>query len=198
MAITTERAWDAFHSGIEQFIFKHTRDESATEDILQDVFLKMHMHITALRDEKKLQSWLYQIARHAIYDYYRDQKRLVALPDTLDLPEDPMLESEDPVLEEDVEQTLLPYLKYLVDRLPEPYREAIILTEYRGLTRRELAEYLNISISGAKSRVQRAREKLKQMLLDCCHFVLDRRGKVIEYFPRDTCCADICCCAERG
>lgn len=191
MAITTEHAWDAFHAGIEQFILKHTHDEAATEDILQDVFLKMHTHIAALRDEEKLQSWLYQIARHAIYDYYRDQKRLVALPDTFDLPEDP-------VLEEDVEQALLPYLKYLVGRLPEPYREAIILTEYHGLTQRELAERLNISVSGAKSRVQRAREKLKQMLLDCCHFVLDRRGKVIDYHPRNACCSDACSCAERG
>ncbi|HEY7418481.1 MAG TPA: RNA polymerase sigma factor SigZ, partial [Ktedonobacteraceae bacterium] len=162
MAITTERAWDAFHTRIEQFIFKYTQDEVVTEDILQDVFLKMHIHSAALRNEERLQSWLYQIARHAIYDYYRHQKYLVTLPDTFDL-------LEEPVQEEDVEQSLLPYLKYLVDQLPEPYREAIILTEYHGLTQRELAERLNLSVSGAKSRVQRAREKLKQMLLACCH-----------------------------
>ena len=64
------------------------------------------------------------------------------------------------------------------------------VTEYQGLTQRELAEKLGLSFSGAKSRVQRAREKLKKMLLDCCHFELDRRGKVIDYRPNCDCCSN--------
>jgi RNA polymerase sigma-70 factor (ECF subfamily) len=186
--ITTERAWDTFHTQINSFILKHTHNEAIAEDILQDVFLKMHTHIEALKDEKKLQSWLYQITRHAIYDYYRSQRMTVALPDTFDLPEEPT--------QDDVEQTLLPCVKDMIDRLPDPYREAIILTEYQGLTQRELAERLHLSFSGAKSRVQRAREKLKQMLLACCHFVLDRRGKIIDYHPRSECCLTCLCHAE--
>jgi len=69
------------------------------------------------------------------------------------------------------------------------YREALILTEYQGLTQKELGEKLGISFSGAKSRVQRAREKLKTMLLDCCHFEIDRLGRVIDYQPRCDCCS---------
>ncbi len=187
MTMTTEQAWDTFHIPIKQFIRKYTRDEAVVEDILQDVFLKIHMHIGSLRDEKKLSSWLYQIARHTIYDYYRGKKSFIALPESFDMPEE--------ATQEDVVQTLLPCLKEMVDRLPELYREAIVLTEYEGLTQRELAERLQISCSGAKSRVQRAREKLKQMLLECCHFVLDRRGKIIEYHPRNECCLACVCCA---
>jgi RNA polymerase sigma-70 factor (ECF subfamily) len=56
----------------------------------------------------------------------------------------------------------------MIERLPQPYREALELTEYDGLTQQALAERLGISVSGAKSRVQRGREKLKGMLLDCC------------------------------
>jgi len=184
MPVTTERAWDTFHTQIEHFILKHTRDETIAEDILQETFLKMHAHIDTLKDEKKLQSWLYQIARHTIYDYYRSQAHTLTLPEKFDMPEEPTLE--------DVEQTLLPAIKEMVDRLPEPYREAIILTEYEGLTQKELAARLNLSLSGAKSRVQRAREKLKQMLLECCHFVFDRRGKIIDYYPRHDCCLTCC------
>ena len=184
MPITTERAWDNFHTQIEHFILKHTRDVATAEDILQDTFLKMHTHIDTLKDEKKLQSWLYQIARHTIYDYYRYQTHPLTLPEGFDLPEEPTLE--------DVEQTLLPAIKEMVDHLPEPYREAIILTEYDGLTQKELAARLNLSLSGAKSRVQRGRAKLKQMLLECCHFEFDRRGKIIDYYPRNDCCFTCC------
>jgi len=91
---------------------------------------------------------------------------------------------------DDVVKELLPSIKAMVDSLPADYRQALILTEYEGLTQRELAERLGLSFSGAKSRVQRAREKLKIMLLDCCHFEFDRLGKVIDYQPKCACCAN--------
>ena len=174
MSISTEQAWNRFHIPIQHFILHYTHDEVLTEDILQDVFLKMHIHIQTLNDEKKLQSWLYQITRNTIYDYYRSQKNIFALPETFDMPEEPS--------QEDVAQTLLPCVRDMVDQLPSLYRE--------------LAERLNLSFSVAKSRVQRAREKLKQMLLACCHFVLDRRGGIIEYHPLSECCVACSCGAE--
>lgn len=83
---------------------------------------------------------------------------------------------------------LKPAVEQMLQSLPEPYREALRLTEYDGLTQAEAAERLGISLSGAKSRVQRAREKLRQMLLECCHLEFDRRGKIIECQPRCACC----------
>ncbi len=188
MPITTEQAWEALHIPMKHFILKYTHNQDIAEDILQDVFLKMHTHIETLNDEKKLQAWLYQIARHTIYDYYRSQRNILALPNAFDLPEEPVQES--------VEQALLPCLKDMVDQLPALYREAIMLTEYHGLTQQELAGRMNLSFSGAKSRVQRAREKLKQKLLECCHFVLDRRGGIIAYHPRNECCLTCSCNAK--
>ena len=83
---------------------------------------------------------------------------------------------------------LKPAVKRMVEDLPEPYRQALILTEYEGLSQVELARKLGISLSGAKSRVQRAREKVRQMLLECCHLEFDRRGKIIECQRRCCCC----------
>ncbi len=183
--MTTEQVWNAFQLPIKHFIFKHIHNEAIAEDILQDVFLKIHLHINTLDDEKKLQAWLYQIARHAIYDYYRSQKTIQALPETFDMSAE--------LTREDAEQALLPCIKEMVDQLPPLYRDALFLTEYQGLTQRELAEQLHLSFSGAKSRVQRAREKLKQKLLACCHFVLDRRGGIIAYHPRNECCLACSC-----
>lgn len=65
--------------------------------------------------------------------------------------------------------------------LPESHKQAIILTEFKNIPQKDLGERIGLSVSGAKSRVQRAREKLKKMLLDCCQFELDHMGNIIEY-----------------
>ncbi len=179
MVPTTESVWEEFNTGLKRFILKHIQDEASAEDILQDVFLKIHTHINSLGESDKLQAWIYQIARNAIIDYYRAQKYKSDLREVAYVPEDPF---------DDVVGDLLPYVKKLVDSLPFDYRQALILTEYEGLTQKQLAERLGISISGAKSRVQRAREKVRLMLLNCCHFQFDRLGRIIDYEPNCYCC----------
>ncbi len=184
MLPTTETVWEEFNTGLSRFILKHVQDEASAEDILQDVFLKIHTHIGELRASDKLQSWIYQIARNTIIDFYRVRRPETGIPEVAYVPEDPF---------DDVVSDLLPYIKKLVDSLPYDYRQALILTEYEGLTQRELAERLGISISGAKSRVQRAREKVKRMLLDCCHFQFDKLGRIIDYEPNCDCCVSQDC-----
>jgi len=189
MLMTTENLWETFHTGLKHFILKRIPDEQSADDILQETFLKIHTHIATLRDEAKLQSWMYQIARNAIADYYREHKTTVELSEEF-------LAPEEPVFDDDVIKDLIPVVKAMVESLPADYREALILTEYEGLTQRALAERLGLSFSGAKSRVQRAREKLKAMLLDCCHFEFDRFGKIIDYQPNCACCTDQGCSSE--
>jgi len=141
---------------------------------------------------KKLESWIYKLTRNAIIDYYRSTRQTTSLdvPEALQLPED--------LPDEDVVSELFPSVRAMVMSLPAQDRQALILTEYQGLTQKELAERLGLSVSGAKSRVQRARAKLKQQLLDCCHFELDRRGHVIDYQPRCACCSTGSCYAEES
>ncbi|MDQ6660673.1 MAG: RNA polymerase sigma factor SigZ [Chloroflexota bacterium] len=190
MSVTTEHIWETFHTPLYQFILKHINDATYAEDILQDVFLKIHMRIGSLKEEEKLKHWLYQIARNAIYDYYRQHKVTEMLSEDYDIPEE--------MTEEDAERELLPCVTEMVNSLPDNYRQALLLTEYQGFTQRELGERLGLSFSGAKSRVQRAREKLKLMLLECCHFEFDRRGKIIDYYPNCTCCSGPTCNTSCG
>ncbi len=192
MSIMTEQVWEAFHVPLYQFIRKRVDDEAVAEDLLQDVFLKVHQHIGALKEVKKLESWIYQITRNIIIDYYRGKMPTTTLeePAVLQLPE--VLPDDDIVTE------LLPSVHAMVRSLPEQDRQALILTEYQGLTQKELGERLGLSFSGAKSRVQRAREKLKQQLLECCHFELDRRGHVIDYQPRCHSCGTSTCCTDEA
>ena len=182
MSLTTVQVWEAFHVPLQQFIRRRVPDETAAEDVLQEVFLKIHQQIETLRDVKKLESWVHQITRNAIIDSYRSKRPMTSLesPEVLVLSE--------ALPDDDIVSELFPSVRAMVGNLPEQDRQALVLTEYQGLTQKELGERLGLSFSGAKSRVQRAREKLKQQLLDCCHFELDRRGHVIDYQPRCQCC----------
>jgi RNA polymerase sigma-70 factor (ECF subfamily) len=190
MSLTTEQVWEAFHTPLQQFIRRRVSDEVTAEDVLQDVFLKIHQHVETLQDVKKLEGWIYQIARHTIIDAYRKLRPTTTLEEqeVLDLPEE--------LPDDDIVSELFPCVRAMVNNLPAVDRQALILTEYQGLTQKEFGERVGLSLSGAKSRVQRAREQLKQMLLACCHFELDRRGHVINYQSRCSCCSQGDCCAD--
>jgi len=200
MDTSLETLWNQFHVRLCQFICSRIPDgeeSSATaEDILQDVFIRIHERLDTVREMEKLESWMYQIARNCISDYYRARRRLVPLNE-FQKEENPQ---PDEYADDDISEngatlkTLLPDIREIVMALPEPYREALILTEYQGLTQKEMAERLGISLSGAKSRVQRARQKVKDNLLTCCHFEFDARGLVYDYRPHCCCCEEEIAC----
>jgi RNA polymerase sigma-70 factor (ECF subfamily) len=181
MTAASEQLWETFSAPLQQFILRRVPDTHSAEDILQDVFLKIHTRIDTLHQQDRVSAWIYQIARNAIADYYRAQRPTSDLSERLIAP--------DAIPEEDVVRELLPCVAAMVDALPDTYREALRLTEYEGMSQKELSEQLGISFSGAKSRVQRARAKIKQQLLDCCHFELDHAGRIIDYQPHCACCA---------
>lgn len=183
---STEAIWSEFHAQLFNFIRRRVRDDSLAQDLLQQVFLRIHTRIDTLRDESKLNAWIYQITRNVIADYYRAQSEQEPLDD-----EFPEPESE----REDFAEQLAQGILNFVNTLPLSYREAFLLTEVEGMSQVELARRLGISVSGAKSRVQRARAKLKQMLLECCHFEFDRLGGLVNYYPRVDCCVH-CRCDE--
>lgn len=180
-----ELLWNRYSQRLRGFIRGRVWDEAEAEDILQEVFIRVHRNLCCQEDWDRLESWIYQIARNLIIDHYRRYREMVEIPDSL--PADPGW-GEYAALGEDPELELAISLKEIVDELPQPYRQALILTEYQGLSQKQLAESLGISLSGAKSRVQRARERLRDMLLTCCHFEFDRRGRILDYYERCCCC----------
>ena len=182
VAVSTDQIWREFGDRLRFFILRRVRSEHDAEDILQDVFSKIHNNFHTLKQGDKLEPWIYQIARNTIFDYYRHQGKA-----PWDISEMPEQEAE-PVAAEDTPEEVVACLKPMIDDLPEKYRQAILLTEYEGLTQKEMSQRLGLSLSGAKSRVHRAREKLKGTLLACCHFEFDRLGNIIDYQPKEQTC----------
>ena len=171
----TNCIWEEFSIPLKRFIIKRVANVQDADDILQDIFIKIYNNIGSLSDDNKIHSWIYSIARNTIYDYYRRKYKYYKITK---LPE----EIEDNSYEElSVNTEIASCLKAIIEKLPEIYKEAILLTEFQNMTQKELSEKLCIFLSGAKSRVQRARKRLKEILLDCCHLEIDRRENIIDY-----------------
>ena len=84
------------------------------------------------------------------------------------------------------------WLDEMIGELPDSYREAVQLSEVEGLSQREVADRIGLSLSGAKSRIQRGRGMLKDALERCCRFEFDGRGNLMGYDPKPdrTVCRD--------
>ena len=177
MALSTQQIWEDFRAPLRSFIRRRVGDEHVADDLLQEAFLKIHRGIGSLKDDQRLTAWLYRIARNIITDHFR-KRPLEALGATT-IAERPAVTDDD-----GRGQELAACLSRMVGHLPEKYREAIELAELEGSTQSQVAARLGLSLSGAKSRVQRGREQLKKMLLSCCDVELDSRRRVLDYQPR--------------
>lgn len=171
-ALSTERLWELLSSKLRGFILSRVADEQAASDLLQETFLRIHEKLDGIRDRERVASWVYQIARNLIADHYRSG---ASQEDTAREPQ------VDPVERENLNELVAGWIPAMIERLPEGYREAVRLYEVEGLPQQEIAERLGLSLSGAKSRVQRGREQLKRIFHDCCTFDMDRRGNIIDY-----------------
>lgn len=184
--------WKKLRSNLKTFILKRVGNEDDAEDILQDVFLKIFTNLDRLKDESRIYAWVYQITRNAINDYFREKMKRIC-EGISDLPgvgvpgNDEVTGSEEDGGDKIINELVL-CLKNMIECLPDKYRHAIVLTELSGLTQKELAQKLGISISGAKSRVQRGRNMLKEKFLECCEFQFDRYGNVIAYQHKESSC----------
>jgi RNA polymerase sigma-70 factor (ECF subfamily) len=181
MNMSLDEVYHEFDSNLRKFIQSRVDDRDNAEDILQDVYLKIHNNIDSVRDEDRLISWIYQITRNAIIDQYRRSH-----PES-ELKEDLIAHQPE---EMDIYAELASSLQGMLNCLPKTYREALELADLQGRKQEDVAKQLGLSLSGAKSRVQRARQKLKQAFLDCCHFEFDHNGKAIDFQPHCDRCAD--------
>lgn len=177
---STEKIWTEYHSQLLAFIRKRVNDMATAEDILQDIFVRIHSRINTIESTSRLESWLYQVTRNSIIDFYRSRRTTAELPEWLPQPQT----SGDNVVRQELSWCLAPMIK----QLPEKYRNAIQLSEIEGKNLKEIAENENISLSGAKSRVQRGRALLKTMLYDCCKFKINAINQIVDYDKKDGDC----------
>lgn len=182
MSAATAEIWTTFGERLGRFLRKRVSQAADADDLLQEIFAKIQAGLKDVEDPAKLESWLFQVARRAVIDHYRG-KRMRALP--LDLAAAPPAK--------DVAALVASWLEPLMDELSPEDREALRLTDLEGVSQKELAGKLGLSATGARSRVQRARARLKGLLEACCDIETDRRGNAVDYAPKGGACGRCDC-----
>lgn len=164
-----------FNAELLRYVKSKVRSTEDAEDILQNVFIKITSGIDQLSEDVKLKNWIFTITRNSIIDYYRVNATKKNVITSEEINEDiPELD--------DVDSTkgLDQCMGSMISLLPEEYREIIIESEIKGVKQKDLAERYGIAYPSMRSKVQRGRERLKQLFQNCCHISTDVRGNIID------------------
>jgi len=167
-----EDIWRKFHQQLLLFIRSKVNDQSIAEDILQETFIKISGRINSLKEPEKLNSWLYQICRNTIIDYYRQQS--FAFDENIELDNLPSLENESNSSKQQEQLGLC--IEILIHDLNSTYKDILVAHEINNIKQDSIAKQYNLSLAAVKSRIKRGREKLKEKLLRCCEFEFSEIG----------------------
>jgi RNA polymerase sigma-70 factor, ECF subfamily len=168
-----------FRDPVRRFIGARVRNDALADDLTQEVFVRVLRRLPEVKDHRRVVGWIFQIARNVVADHFRRSRPVAPVRET-DIVEDSSHESMGAVEEERLRDELTAYVRDVVKTLPPIYREAILLTDYEGMTQAELARHLGLGLSSAKSRVQRARAMVREHVEACCHVEFDAYGTMVD------------------
>ncbi len=166
--MTTQEVWTTYSQDVKHFILSRVKDSVVTNDITQEVFLKIHTKLHTLNDLTKLKPWIFSIARNTMVDYFKQSNQTFEIAH---------FESESEIVEDS--HTEEDCLHGILLGLPKKYRDPIFLSDIKGLKQSEVANQLGIPIPTVKSQIQRARKLIAQGFMDCCGFSLNDKGHLV-------------------
>ena len=170
--------WQEHKNELRNFIFKRVKDQNLTNDILQDVLMKVYNFCISKSGVRNIRSWLFQIAQNTITDHYRKQSKFTNLDNLNEI------EYEDQnIAFSEATNYILPMLEFL----PKEYAVPLKFADIDNIKQADIAKKLNLSLSATKSRIQRARQLLKAEFITCCHFKTDKQGNLISFEIKDSC-----------
>lgn len=172
----TLQLYNDLGSYLKNFIIKHIKNKEDAEDIFQEIFIKIHQKIHTVKEKEKIESWIFQIARNLIIDYYRKKKPMLEIH-----PDFHAINEEIDKAYENIEKGL----RILIHQLDDKYKDPLLLYEVEELSLKEISEKLKISVPAVKSRLHRARVQFKEIVYNFCHFEFDSLGTVINAYPKE-------------
>lgn len=167
-------AWTAHEPELRGWLRHRLGNPAEADDLLQDLFLKALRQGDRFCSVQNARAWLFEVARNTLADRLRVARQTVALPEDLAAPAD----------EPDTVDSLTACLPRVLSELSVEDREAITLCDLQGMAQAEFAAAKGLSLSAAKSRVQRARQRLRERMTQACQVQLDDTGHVADFVPR--------------
>lgn len=168
------QAWDAHERALRGWLLHQLHERALAEDLLQDVFLKAMRQGRRFCDLNNARAWLFEVARNTLADQLRRRREMVELPPDLTREEDvaPPVDS------------LSQCLPRVLGELAPADRDAIERCDLEGMSQADYARLRGIGLPAAKSRLQRARQRLKARLASACQVRYDEAGRVCCFVPR--------------
>ncbi|PCJ35753.1 MAG: hypothetical protein COA75_09710 [Cellvibrionales bacterium] len=179
------REWSLFENALHVYIARRVAARYV-DDLAGEVLLRMADQDSGFSTAAKPMAWMYRVATNLISDHYRRrsvEERIFASGESAQI-NDAAGDDEEVSAEKELALCLLP----LINKLPNLYREAVQLVNIEGESQVNAARQLGLSTQAMKSRVQRGRQKLKQLLLNCCAIETNKRGSLVAYSSRSDCC----------
>jgi len=167
-------AWIQHAAELRGWAARRLDSTAATEDFLQDLFLKALRQGDRFCTVENARAWLFEVARNALADRLRVKRETVELPDDLATPHQDI----------DTVEQLTGCLPRVLSELAEDDRDAINLCDLQGMAQADFAKLKGLSLSAAKSRLQRARQRLRAQMTSACQVTLDHSGGVEDFVPR--------------
>jgi RNA polymerase sigma-70 factor, ECF subfamily len=169
--------WEEYKSALLGYIKKRVTDEDDAKDILQEVLLKSYQYCSKGKTIVYLRSWLYKITRNTIIDYFKKTNKTVSFD--FDIPE---TTDENSIVGEASD-----YIKVLLKLLPDDYSIPLYMSDIDGFDQKNIAEKLKLTLPNTKSRIQRARVKLKERFLECCEVTFGESGEMVSFNIKPQC-----------
>lgn len=166
--MTTQEVWDSYAEDLKRFILSKVKDQTITDDVLQDTFIKIHTKLHTLKDITKLKPWLFSVARNTLMDYFKKSNLTFE-----------MAHIEIQVDAEIREHHETDCLREILKNLPKKYRDPLFLSDIKGLKQQDVAMQLQLPLSTVKSQIQRARKQIAQGYIDCCDFKMNQQGYLV-------------------
>lgn len=163
----SNECFTTYSHDLRRFIRFKSSDENLIDDVMQDVFIKLHMTISRGKEINNLKSWLFRVAQNVLNDHYRAAKKnenvnIVASRSTIET--------------DDYSHTPADCLRGIIAKLPFKYKKAVYFVDIKGLRQTEAAEQLDIALPTFKSHVQRGRKLVAQGYVECCDYKIKEDG----------------------
>jgi RNA polymerase sigma-70 factor (ECF subfamily) len=167
-------AWHHHEGELRRWLVSRMGNADDAEDLLQDVFEKAMLQGERFCSIDNARAWLFRVTRNALIDRYRMQRDQVELPENMTAAED----------ESEAVDELSECLPRVLSELSDEDREVITLCDLDGMSQQRYAQIKGVSLPAAKSRIQRARKRMRQHLESGCQVQLNDAGNVCCFVPR--------------
>ncbi len=185
---TVEPGSAAFREELVRLVRRRLHSDADAEDVAQEVLIRLATRPDAIPDGAPPAAWLHRVVANASTDYFRRRAtEAKALSRALEEERVHQSGEDEEGDAERMRRGIASCMQPLLATLSPEDREALELTDLGELSQKEAAARLGISYTAMKSRVQRARARLRETLHACCKFEVDARGAPVSAERRPDC-----------